>query len=112
MGPLLRQAFEEELRNASRFAASGDLTAAFGHLERAHVLGQRSTRPHMRAHWEMLRVGWRRHDAREVLGQITRLAGAAVLTHVWVPAGNTGGASVGAFAEMPIPEDLRRLLDG
>jgi hypothetical protein len=29
-----------------------------------------------------------------------------------VPVGNTGGANVSALRPMPVPEELRRLLDG
>ena len=51
----------------------------FGHLERAHVLGQGSTREHVRVHWAMLRWAWRNRDARELLGQVVRLVGAATI---------------------------------
>jgi hypothetical protein len=110
--PALRTAYEEELLAARRDLAGGDWSSAFSRLERAHVLGQRSTRAHVRAHWAMLRIGWHRRDTREVLGQISRLLGALLFSRIWVPVGNTGGANVSAFATMPIPEDLRRLLDG
>lgn len=89
----------------------GDLLGAFSHLERAHVLGQKSTRPHVRAHWAMLKFGWRARDLRHVAGQLARLAGAALFTWLWVPEGNTGGTNVGAFERMPISPELRRLID-
>jgi hypothetical protein len=62
-------------------------------------------------HALMLRVGWARRDAREVAGQLARLVAAALMSKVWVPAGNTGGANVGALRPMPVPEDIARLLD-
>ena len=111
MRATLRHAYEEELLAARRHAAAGDWSSAFSRLERAHILGQRSTRAHVRVHGEMLRIGWRRRDTREVLGQITRLLAALLFSRIWVPRGNTGGANVSAFAPMDIPEDLRRLLD-
>jgi len=111
MSPRLKEAYESALHEARRLTAVGDLSGAFGHLERANVLGQRSTRAHVRAHREMLRIGLRRRDLREVCGQIFRMLGAALLTRFWVPDGNTGGANVSAFEAMSIPPDLRRLLD-
>ncbi|HEV3401169.1 MAG TPA: DUF3703 domain-containing protein [Acidimicrobiales bacterium] len=46
-------------------------------------------------------------------GQVLRLvlAGPGSLTGRY-PLGNTGGANVSAFAPMPIPDDLRDLLEG
>ncbi len=96
---------------AQRLEAAGDLVAAFHHLERAHILGQRDTRAHVRVHRAMLRVGWTLKDRRQVLGQFSRIVTAALFSRIWVPEGNTGGARVSAFAPMPIPKDLRHLLD-
>lgn len=98
---------------ASRAADSrGDASAAFHHLERAHVLGQRSTVQHVRVHIAMLVWGLRNHEAREVLGQFTRVVGAATKTWLGlVPQGNTGGANVSPFKPMPIPDDLAELID-
>ena len=63
--------------NAELAAAAQDPAQAFRHLERAHVLGQASTREHVRVHWRMLCWAWQQHDAREFFGQSFRLAGAA-----------------------------------
>ena len=52
-------------------------------------------------------------DVHEVFGQMLRLALAAPGS--WLkrsPVGNTGRANVSAFVAMPIPDDLRVLLDG
>jgi len=59
----------------------------------------------------MLSVGWARRDARELAGQLSRLVAAALFSRLWVPAGNTGGANVSALRPMPVPDDLRALLD-
>ncbi|MFY9315408.1 MAG: DUF3703 domain-containing protein [Burkholderiales bacterium] len=48
---------------------------------------------------------------REMLGQLARIFAALLFSRVWVPVGTTGGANVSAFAPMPVPEDLRRLMD-
>ena len=55
----------------------------------------------------------RRRDGKEIVGQVVRLvpAGPGSLTGKY-PVGNTGGANVSAFAPMPIPDDLRAVLEG
>lgn len=98
---------------ASRTAESnGDATAAFAHLERAHVLGQLSTVHHVRTHWHMFRWAIRNRKATEMLGQVWRIVGAATKTFAGlVPSGNTGGASVSGFRRMPIAADLQSIID-
>jgi hypothetical protein len=84
----------------------------FAHLERAHVLGQASTREHVRVHWRMLRWALRHRDAREFFGQITRTLGAATKTFIgWVPTGNTGGANVSPIKPMPIDPALAEIIE-
>lgn len=111
MHPQLRSAFDHELQSARRALTANDLPTAFGHFERAHVLGQWYVGAHTRAHLGMLRVGWRRRDPREILGQLMRLPGAVIGSALGrVPRGNTGGSNVSAFREMPIAQDLKDLL--
>lgn len=110
MKHLWKLAFEVEMARAELAFAHGEFDACFKTLERAHILGQRSTRRHVRVHVWMLKVGRRRGDRREIFGQLKRIAAAAVFSRIWVPAGNTGGANVPATKPMPIPEDLRRIL--
>jgi hypothetical protein len=103
----IRPHVDAELRAA---AAGGP--DAFAHLERAHVLGQESTREHVRVHWRMLRWGLARRDAREVIGQVFRLIGAATKTFVGlVPAGNTGGANVSPFEPMTVDPQLAAIIE-
>jgi hypothetical protein len=106
----LTNAWGEELAAADRLRTHGDPAGAFRHLERAHILGQRRTLLHVRAHWEMFKLGCVRRDPREVLGQLPRLLAALLMSRIWVPAGNTGGSNVSAFRRMPIPDDLARIL--
>jgi hypothetical protein len=102
----------EELKSAAQLEAAGEPAAAFARLERAHVLGQASTREHVRVHWQMLRWGLRQRRLREVVGQVLRLVGAATKTAIgWIPSGNTGGANVSPLKPMPIPADLQAILD-
>jgi hypothetical protein len=103
----IRPYVDAELRAAR---AAGP--AAFAHLERAHVLGQASTREHVRVHWHMLRYAVQRRDLRAFAGQSLRLAGAATKTFLGlVPVGNTGGTDVSAFERMPIDPELAAIIE-
>ena len=85
-----------------------DPTGSFRHLERAHVLGQASTRQHVRAHIAMLRWAIRQRALSEAVGQLIRIVGAATKTAIGlVPEGNTGGANINPFRRLAIPDDLR-----
>jgi len=98
---------DAELAAAAAAHAQGQPAVAFTHLERAHVLGQASTRQHVRVHWRMFVWGLRQRSVRECLGQLFRIAGAATMTAIGlVPHGNTGGANVSPFMPMPVPADL------
>jgi hypothetical protein len=107
----LRQAWSDEREAAGAARRRGDQASEWKHLERAHILSQPMALPHVRTHVAMLGAGLRRHDRREVVGQLLRLvvAGPGSLTGRY-PVGNTGGADVSALAPMPIPEDLRPFL--
>lgn len=60
----------------------------------------------------MLRQGWIERDRTEVLGQIARLAVAAVGSLIGrLPVGNTGRARVRATEPMPLDAGTARLLD-
>lgn len=108
----IRPSVTTELEAARFHEARGQFATSFRHLERAHVLGQASTREHVRVHAAMLRWALRQHQAGEVFGQLWRLAGAALKT-AWgaVPRGNTGGSRVPGWRPMPIPPDLQALID-
>src|SRR5262245_33818266 len=107
----LRNAYEAEIAAAAAFAIAGETERAFHHLARAHILSQRYTRKHAHVHWLMLRLGFASGNWREVLGQASRLIAAAVFSRIWVPVGNTGRANVSALKRMPIPDDLRVILE-
>jgi hypothetical protein len=111
MKPALRDALQTEREAARRHEAEGALDLAFAHLERAHILSQRHAIAHAGVHVGMLRVGWKRRDRREVAGQVPRIVAALLFSRVWIPVGNTGGANVGALRPMPLPDDLRAILE-
>ena len=109
----LIQAWTDEREAARAARGRGDLAGEWAHLERAHILSQPLVVPHIRTHLAMVSCGVRRHDRREVAGQLLRLllAGPGSITGRY-PVGNTGGADVSPFRPMPIPEDLRAILEG
>ena len=113
MNATLRSAYEVELRAAETATATaeGDVKGAFHHLERAHILSQRHTSEHVHVHWLMLRLAASTGAWREVFGQSTRIAAAAVFSRLWVPMGNTGRSNVSAVKPMPIPPDLLSVLE-
>lgn len=103
-------AFNIEMQAMRAHITAGEYAAAFSRLERAHILGQKNTWRHTQVHLWMLRLGWQRRDAREVLGQLLRITAALLFSKIWVPLGNTGGANVSATQPMPVPEDLAAIL--
>lgn len=104
------EAYEQEVASADEALQREDFEAAFGHLERAHVLGQRMTGRHTFIHWRMLIAGLRRGDVREVVGQVPRIVASILFSRLWVPRGHSGRARVSAFKPMPVPADLRHLV--
>jgi hypothetical protein len=107
----LRTAWTVELAAARAARSSGDTSAEWTHLERAHILSQPLAGPHVRTHVAMLAAALRRRDRHELVGQVFRVIVAAPgsITGKY-PVGNTGGADVSPYAPMPIPDDLRPLL--
>lgn len=101
-----------DLGEARRASRAGEFSLSWALLEQAHVLSQPWALPHIRVHAAMLALGWRTRDRREVTGQLLRIivAGPSSLTGRY-PEGNTGRASVPATKPMPVPPDLRALLD-
>ena len=105
-------AWTDERAAAAAAKRQRDFPEEWRHLERAHILSQPMAVPHIRTRLDMLSYAVRRRDLRELAGQLLRLvlAGPGSLTDRY-PIGNTGGANVNAFRPMPIPDDLRALLE-
>ena len=105
--PSSHDGFLNEMRAARTALAQGNAEAAFGRLERAHILGQLRFFDHIVSHVWMLKVALQEQDGREIFGQVLRL-GATIPGHLfgWLPIGNTGGANVSPLKPMPIPPDL------
>ncbi len=109
----LVEAWSNERAEARAARVRGDVAGEWSHLERAHILSQPMAVLHVRTHVAMIGAALRRRDRHEVVGQLVRLllAGPGSLTGRY-PVGNTGGADVSAFLAMPIPDDLRAVLEG
>ena len=107
----VRKVESEAAQRAREASRRGEYADAFHHLERAHILSQRQTIRHVQVHWLMLKHGIVTRNPREIAGQSVRIIAAALFSRIWVPMGNTGGANVGAMRSMPIPDDLRQLLE-
>jgi hypothetical protein len=106
----IRTRCHELLSEARLHEKAGRLELAWHRVVSAHILGQRSTWLHVRSHVAMLGLAWRTGNRREIAGQVSRIAGAALVTWIWVPEGNTGRANVSAFKRMPIPPELQKEL--
>lgn len=103
--------YRKELELYKTELDKGNLSLAWRHLERAHILGQPWPREHSHVHWVMLKFGFRIKDMREIVGQIPRLPVGGVKSFVGtIPVGNTGGADVPPLRPMEIPEDLQATL--
>ncbi len=110
--PPLADRLNSNRREARLAVSAGDVDRAWALLEEAHVLSQSWAGPHVRVHIDMLRLAFRTYDRAEIVGQVLRtlVAGPGSVTDRY-PEGNTGRASVPATQPMPVPDDLRDLLD-
>lgn len=94
---------QSEIAMAEKLEANGNLSESFHHLENAHVLGQESTRWHVKVHFLMFLWAIRQRDAKECIGQVVRIFGAVTKTAIGlVPEGNTGGSNISPFKKLPI----------
>ncbi|MFK7807923.1 MAG: DUF3703 domain-containing protein [Saprospiraceae bacterium] len=103
----LKPFFEEELKNYRTAIDGENLSMAWNHLERAHIIGQRYPYAHSLIHWKMLKFGFRIKNYREVFGQIPRLVFGGIKSFVGkIPVGNPGGANVPPLKPFPIEQEL------
>jgi hypothetical protein len=108
----LQHAVSDERARHRAAAAMGDTSAAWRALERAHILSQPLLGLHMGVHGSMLRYALRTLDPVEAIGQLIRLLLAPIGALAGrIPAGNTGRARVNAFAQMPVSDDLRAIIE-
>jgi hypothetical protein len=108
----IRPHVQAELDASAAAEREGFPDLAFRHLERAHVLAQPATLPHVRVHWHMYRFALRQRLPGDAIGQCFRMLLAVPLTIIGtLPTGNTGGSAVNGFKPMPVPADLQQVID-
>lgn len=106
----LKPYFDKELKDYQNEYNKGNLPAAWRHLERAHIIGQRYPFTHSFAHWKMLLFGIKIKSTKEVIGQIPRLIFGGIKSFVSkVPLGNLGGANVPPFKPFTIDQDIKAI---
>jgi len=107
----LKKHYYRELELYRISLLKGDLSKAWRHLERSHILGQSYPYEHSYSHWLMLKFGLRQKNPKEVLGQILRLAVGGWKSFIdHVPTGNTGGSDVPPLKKMKLPIELEKVL--
>jgi hypothetical protein len=112
MEKFIKSAFWEEIEKGKSFYETKNFDEAFKHFERSHILGQKSPLLHTYSHFCMLKVAIVKRDFNEIFGQLFRIPSGFLGSMLGIyPQGNTGGANVGAFKKMKIPEDLEEILN-
>jgi hypothetical protein len=106
----LKPFYEVELEKFQMEYSKGNLSRAWNHLERAHIIGQKYPYAHTFVHWKMLQFGFKVKSRKEILGQIPRLLVGGVKSFVGkIPVGNPGGANVPPLKPFPIEKDLQAI---
>ena len=108
----LKEHYQSELSLYRLSLNRKEYTVAWKHLERSHILGQAYPYEHTYSHWLMLKFGFRQKNAKEVLGQLLRLAVGGWKSFIdHIPTGNTGGSNVPPLKKMELPQDLSIILN-
>ena len=108
----LKEYYDNELRFYRLSLLKGNLSQAWNHLERSHIIGQSYPFEHTYSHWLMLKFGFRQKNVKEVLGQVVRLLVGGWKSFIdHVPTGNTGGADVPPLKKMELPQYLNNILN-
>jgi hypothetical protein len=108
----LTELMKNEISKFKSAHTAGDHQASFHHLSRAHILSQSSPSSHLFIHWLMFRYAIGRKDYKEISGQALRLI-VTLPGHLLgrVPVGNIGWATVGLTEHLPLPEDLKEVMN-
>jgi hypothetical protein len=106
----LKSYYNSELVKHNTEYSNGNLSQAWKHLERAHIIGQQYPFAHSYVHWKMLQFGFKIKSRKEIFGQIPRLGFGGVKSFLGViPVGNPGGANVPPLKPFPIEDDLQEM---
>ncbi len=112
MNKKLMRFYALEINNFQNAVKEQKIQVAWKSLERAHILGQFFWKEHLHIHFLMLSLGLKTFNFKEAMGQIPRLLlsiPGSLLRKA--PKGNVGTIRAGIFEPMPIPEDLKKILD-
>ncbi|MEY8848774.1 DUF3703 domain-containing protein [Psychroserpens sp. XS_ASV72] len=108
----LKPFYNTELDNYKSELSKGNLSNAWNHLERAHIIGQKYPYAHTFVHWKMLQFGIQIKNGKEIIGQIPRLVFGGVKSFVGkIPVGNPGGANVPPLKPFPIENELKIIFE-
>ncbi|ABG58013.1 DUF3703 domain-containing protein [Cytophaga hutchinsonii] len=108
----LKPFYQSELNAYALEMKRENLQAAWNHLERAHIIGQRYPYAHSYVHWKMLLFGFKIKSIKEISGQIPRLFVGGVKSFVGkVPVGNPGGSNVPPLKPFPIEKELLEIFE-
>lgn len=103
----LKPFYDTELDKYRTEYSKGNLSQAWNHLERAHIIGQKYPFAHTFVHWKMLQFGIQLKNGKEIIGQIPRLIVGGIKSFVGkIPVGNPGGANVPPLKPFPIEKEL------
>ncbi len=106
----LKPFYNSELEKFENEFQNGNLSKAWNHLERAHILGQKYPYAHTYVHWKMLQFGIKIKSGKEIIGQIPRLIFGGIKSFVGkIPVGNPGGANVPPLKPFPIEKELQEI---
>ena len=113
MKAIVREHFETEIRKAQAAIQTGNFTAAWTALQRAHILGQAYPLPHALAHWKMLKLGWKQRNVKEIAGQLMPTVLAIPLTLLFGRRRylRDGRVNISDSERMSIPDDLLQILE-
>lgn len=104
---VLRVAAQELLLAQSEMNGSNDRSKIWHHLERAHILVQRSAISHGMIHVMFFCYAVYTKDWKECFGQLPRLILAVPSSlFCFAPTGNNGRVTMGLFQKGKVPKDL------
>ena len=107
----VRPHFAAEIEAAKQCVLRKEIHQAWAHLESSHILGQRYLRMHLLSHLEMIKLGIKLRDFKEIFGQIVHIFLAVPGSLLGrLPIGNTGRSNVNMFKPMVIPERLKKII--
>lgn len=111
MNDQLKAAYHNEIQKFRLAESKNNLIDSWNHIERAHILGQFYSFPHLETHWLMFLLAAKTFNFKEFMAQIPRLILAVPGSITGrAPKGNPGTGRIGIFTPTEVPEDLKKFL--